>query len=128
MALTLGALAAATVEVFEDAIPGGEHGAILLATNELLELLEAAKVLPTAGVVATVLKNCVFRLFLNAGALAFALYETFESITHRKLGGHHGVALLAFMKTLRTIGLVRTQFKEKHKKKQEIAMMKEKEA
>jgi hypothetical protein len=113
--LAIGALAAAFVEVLEDITPGGEHGAVLLAINELLELLEHAHVIH--GRALTFLSNCYFRLTLSIGAFAFALYETVETMSHGKFGAHHGIAVLALMKTLRTAGILRSRFKNYGKKK-----------
>jgi putative NADH-flavin reductase len=106
-ALALAALWAAFVEVFQDTSPGGHHGAVLLATNELLELLEASRLL--RGRLLKVLKNQVLRLLLVGGAAALALVEALAPMSKGKLGAHHGVVLLALSKTLRCVGLLRDQ-------------------
>lgn len=109
--LALAGLVAAFLEVLEDASPGGHHGAVFLAVNELFELLEASRV--AKGRFLHVIENRVLRLALVSSAALFALTETLQSIGTKKLGAHHGVLLLAVSKMLRCIGLVRDQMKEK---------------
>ena len=109
--LALAGLSAALMEVLEDSSPGGHHGAVLLAVNELLELLEASRL--AKGRFLHVIRNQVFRLVLTGGATIFALIETVGSAATKKMGAHHGVLLLAISKTLRCIGLLREQVKEK---------------
>lgn len=109
-ALAIGALAAAAVEVLEDSRPGGHHGAVLLATEELLELLEASKI--ARGRVLRAIKNNLLRLTIVSGAMVVALIHTVRS-AGSGLGAHHGVAVLAISKTMRVLGLLREQFKQK---------------
>ena len=111
--LAVAALGAAFVEVMEDAKPGGHHGAVLLAINELLELLEEAKIV--TGRALLVLRNRVFRLALVGGATVVALMETIASIKTGQVGAHHGVLLLGCSKTLRCIGLIRGEYKRRTK-------------
>lgn len=106
------ALFAAGLEVIDDLSPGGHHGAVLLALNELMELLETSG--GAKGVVLRVLENTVLRLVIVAGATVAALAEVFGS-GQLKLGGHHGVAVLAACKTLRCVGLVRSAWSAKRK-------------
>ena len=106
--LSICALYAAALEVIEDLSPGGHHGAVLLAFNELLELLEQSGLVK--GFAMRVLENHVLRLIVVGGALTLALAEV---VGGWKLGGHHGVAVLAAVKTVRCIGLVRNAWREK---------------
>ena len=112
VSLSLAAIYASTLEVMEDIIPGGHHGAVLLAFNELLDLVRASKLM-CAGRAWEFLDNRFFRLFLAGGALLFALIETVGTAGCKKLGGHHGVAILAFAKTLRCVGLLQGRIKQK---------------
>lgn len=107
--LALAGLGAAFLEVMEDSSPGGHHGAVFLAVNELLELLEASRV--AQGRLLRVIENQVLRLFLVVSATLFAAIETFQSVG--KVGAHHGVLLLSVSKTFRCIGLLRGRLKEK---------------
>lgn len=112
VSLSLAALAAAFAEVWEDFSPGGHHGAVLLAINELLELLEQSRV--ARGRVLRGLKNSLFRIALLGGATILALVETVGDMGCKKLGSHHGVLILAFAKALRSVGLLNKQLKEKN--------------
>jgi hypothetical protein len=106
--LAIAGLWAALLEVMEDSRPGGHHGAVFLAVNELLELLQASRV--ARGRFLRVIENQVLRLFLVSGASLFATMETVRSFD--KVGAHHGVLVLAVSKTLRTIGLLQGRLKE----------------
>jgi len=110
MALSLGALAAALNEVFEDVTPGGHHGALLLAVNELLEILESSNIVK--GRVLTWMKKRVLRLSLLLGAFVCALLETVTTISEFKLYAHYGVLVLAFSRSLRVIGLMMEETEE----------------
>jgi hypothetical protein len=112
IALAVAALAAALVEVFEDVSPGGHHGAVLLAINELLEILETAR-LVKGQFLLHIMRNHLLRLAIVGGATAFALVEALSSVGSKKIGAHHGVLLLASSKTLRCLGLLRSRLKEK---------------
>uniref|UniRef100_A0A7S4HCM3 Uncharacterized protein n=1 Tax=Prymnesium polylepis TaxID=72548 RepID=A0A7S4HCM3_9EUKA len=109
-AATLCALAlfAAGLEVLEDLSPGGHHGAVLLALNELIELLVSSGLLigKIGSVVKMVLDNTLLKLAIVGGATAVALVEVFSS-GQLRLGGHHSVAILAVLKTLRCVGMLR---------------------
>ena len=114
MTLALGGLMAAFLEVFRDFRPGGHHGAVFLATNELCELLEESGV--AKGRVLKAVENRKFRLFLLLNATIFASIETvrdFLSVSAIKLGAHHGVLWLALSQMLRCIGMLRSEYKEK---------------
>lgn len=102
--LAIGALTAAALEVIEDVSPGGHHGAVLLAFNELFELIEGTR-LPL-GQLRAVLENHLLRVSFNVGAFVFAGIETVSALRADgfKLGGHHGVALLALSKLFKTLG------------------------
>ena len=107
--LSLAALSAATLEVMEDARPGGHHGAVFLAVNELLELLAASGL--ARGRFLKAIENHAFRLVLVASATILAAIEAAGSVG--KFGAHHGVLVLGLSKTLRCIGLLRDELKEK---------------
>ena len=114
--LTMGALLAAWVEVLEFARPGGHHGAVLLALNELIDLREEA----ARPVIVPILRRTVFRLTLVSGAAAVALFETVVAGTAKQaVGAHHGVLILGLAKTLRCVGLVRKERNELKEEKQE---------
>jgi len=107
--LAVGALLAAMVEVIEDSSPGGHHGAVLLAMNELIELAEEARILK--GRLLIIARNTAFRLCLAAGAIVFAAVETLKG--GRAVGtAHHGVLLLAIFKFLRVLGLLQEEVEE----------------
>ena len=108
-ALSMLALVAAMLEVISDLSPGGHHGAVLLAVNELSELLVASGL--AKGLLLRVLENVLVKLVLVAGAVIFAFAEVLGS-GQLKLGGHHGVLVLATAKTLRCIGLLRNAWRE----------------
>jgi hypothetical protein len=110
--LAVAALAAALVEIFQDLSPGGHHGAVLLASNELLEILETGR-LVKGRLLQKVIGNQLLRLAIVGGATALALVEALSSVGSRKIGAHHGVLLLASSKTLRCLGLLRHRLKEK---------------
>jgi len=118
-ALAFGGLMAALLEVVKDTRPGGHHGAVFLAMNELCELLAESRV--AKGRLLKVCENVKFRLFLLLNATLYALMETIRDVTAvgtTKLGGHHGVLWLALAKTFRCIGLLRQEGKE-YKEKEE---------
>ena len=101
-ALSLCALLAAAKEVAEDVEPGGHHGAVLLASTELLENLEAAGV-RCFGLVPLLLEAGVLRLVVAASATILAGLELVRDVRmgSLKVGGHHGVALLAGARLLK---------------------------
>lgn len=112
-ALAFGGLMAALLEVFKDSRPGGHHGAVFLAMNELCELLEESGV--AKGKFLRVCENVKFRLFLLLNATLYALVETIRDLRlvgTTKLGAHHGVLLLAISKTFKVIGALRSEAKE----------------
>ncbi|KAL3914666.1 MAG: hypothetical protein SGILL_006012 [Bacillariaceae sp.] len=114
--LSIGALLAAWVEVVEDARPGGHHGGVLLALNELIELREEAG----SKAFISFIRKPAFRLALVSGAVVMALWETISaSMTKKSLGAHHGVLFLGIAKTLRCVGLVRKDRDEVKEKKEE---------
>lgn len=108
-AFSLGALYAASEEVFSASRPNGAHGTLLLATNELIELLEGTSLIQ--GRALRFLQAKVLRLALVGGAFVCAFMETAQYIASGTLGAHHGVLLLAVAKILRSIGLIRQQLK-----------------
>lgn len=108
--LSLGALYAAFLEIFEDIKPGGHHGAIFLAINELIELLISSTTI-RKGNMRQILENHFFRASLVSCAAIFALVETLSST--RKIGAHHGVLILSISKLFRVLGMMRSEFKEK---------------
>lgn len=108
--LALAALGAAALEVVEDTKPGGHHGAVLLAVNELWELIDLSNILPKKW--RFLLKQHLLRLALVSGALIVALMESVEEGKMGKVGGHHGVAIFAFAKILRVVALMRSEVKE----------------
>lgn len=108
--LALGGLMAAFLEVFRDARPGGHHGAVFLATNELCELLEESRI--AKGRLLKVVENRRLRLFLLVNATIFAVVETIRDFSP-KLGAHHGVLWLALSQTMRCVGMLRSEYKEK---------------
>ncbi|KAL3898186.1 MAG: hypothetical protein SGARI_006736 [Bacillariaceae sp.] len=114
--LTVGALLAAWVEVVEDCRPGGHHGSLLLAVNELIELREDAG----ARAYIPFLRRASVRLAIVSGAVAMALWETvMAEVSKRSLGAHHSVLFLGIARILRCIGLARKDRNElKEKKKQ----------
>lgn len=107
--LAMAGLAAAVMEVMEDSRPGGHHGLIFLAGNELLEMLEQAKI--ARGKFLRAIENRILRLFLLLSATVFASIETIRSV-ETGLGAHHGVLMLGLSKTLRCVGLLRSTLKE----------------
>lgn len=112
-ALALGGLFAALVEVVNDYRPGGHHGAVFFAINELCELLEQSRI--AKGRLLRICENVKFRLFLLLNATLFALAETIrdaQMVGTTKLGAHHGVLWLALAKTFRCIGSLRSEAKE----------------
>lgn len=104
LGLSVAALGAALLEVVEDVAPGGHHGAVLLATHELIELSEAA-------LHRTLFHHRFFRLSLISGATILAAWEMIREGS--KLAGHHGVFLLAVSRLLRVLGQLRFQIGEK---------------
>jgi hypothetical protein len=92
--------------------PGGNHGAVLFAINELLELLFISSVV-RPGRTRGVLENQVLRLSLLSGASAVVLIETFSSFGG--MGAYYGVLLLAVSKLLRATGLLRDRIEKKEK-------------
>ena len=82
--------------------PGGHHGAVLLASTELLENLEAAGV-RCFGLVPLLLEAGVLRLVVAASATILAGLELVRDVRmgSLKVGGHHGVALLAGVRLLK---------------------------
>lgn len=112
-ALATGGLVAALLEVIQDSRPGGHHGAVFFAMNELCELLEESRI--AKGRLLKVCENVQFRLFLLLNATLFALVETIRDIRMAgttKLGAHHGVLWLALARTFRVIGSLRSEAKE----------------
>lgn len=108
--LACAALGAAALEVVEDSKPGGHHGALLLALNELWELIELSHIVPKKW--RFLLKQHLLRLALVSGALVVAVVETVEESKLGGVGGHHGVAMFAFAKILRVVALMRTEIRE----------------
>lgn len=94
------ALFAAGREVLADLSPGGHHGLFLLAFNELVETVEAAKL----GFGAVLESNAV-RFGVPLLAMAAAAKEVFDDAA-RKLGGHHGVLILAVGQLIKVLGTV----------------------
>jgi len=119
ISLALAGLTAAMMEVLKDITPGGHHGAVLLATNELFELLEASRIARRGSLLLKVVGNQILRLVVVAGATALALLETVVEYSAEKggssLGAHHGVLIFGLSKTLRCIGLLRSRFNNKPK-------------
>lgn len=120
----LAALYAATVEVIQDVVPGGHHGAMFLAMNELFELFVQSKLLkttiPGGTVLQTIFENTIVKLTLCSAALLAALCEIVRSGQfHFK--GHHGVAILALMKVIRCSSLVRDAWQQKQNKNKKNA-------
>ena len=112
-ALALGGLMAALLEVFRDTRPGGHHGAVFFAMNELCELLAESGV--AKGRLLKACENVKFRLFLLLNATLYALVETIGDVKllgTPNLGAHHGVLWLAIAKTFRVIGALRSERKE----------------
>lgn len=108
--LACAALGAAAMEVIEDTRPGGHHGAVLLAINELWELIELSHIVPKQW--RFILKQHLLRLALVSGALVVAVLETVEETKSGSIGGHHGVAMYALAKILRVVALMRTEIQE----------------
>lgn len=90
---------AASVEVVEDVAPGGHHGAVLLALNELLEIGESisANVLKRSWL-QEVFENRILRIAILLGAACLAALETFSSVAGKRIGAHYGVAVLSLLK------------------------------
>lgn len=106
------ALVAASLEVVEDLSPGGHHGAVLLALNELMELLASSHI--ASGFVLSVLESKLLKVLLAGGASFFALIEIFSSgQIHWR--GHHGVAVLALLKFVRCFSLAMVAWTTKGK-------------
>lgn len=118
--LACAALGAAAIEVIEDTRPGGHHGAVLLAINELWELIELAHIVPKRW--RFLLHQHLLRLALVSGALVVAVIETVEETKLGAVGGHHGVAMYAFAKILRVVALMRTEIRELSEVKEERAI------
>ena len=113
--LSIGALLAAWVEVVEDCRPGGHHGSVLLALNELIELREEA------GTPALIpfLRRASVRLAIVSGAVIMALWETVTAeVSKKSLGAHHSVLFLGIARILRCVGLARKDRNEIQKKAQ----------
>lgn len=108
-AVAAGALAAASLEVWRDAMPGGHHGVVALAMNELFLLLETSGLVK--GRALKLLQNQFVRLGVTAAATLFALVETF-SPPLSKLGAHHSVLVLAFLDAVKCIVLMRKQLQD----------------
>lgn len=111
--LAFGGLMAALLEVIKDSRPGGHHGAVFYAINELCELLEASGV--AKGRLRQVCKNVKFRLFLLLNATLYSMIETVldvKAVGRTKLGAHHGVLWLAIAKLFKVIGALRTEAQE----------------
>lgn len=111
VALAVGGLAAAIMEVVEDVRPGGHHGALFLAVNELLELLTASRI--ARGRLLHMIEKSVLRLLLLSSAVLLAGIETYRTIGGNQLGAHHGVLWLGACKTARCVGLLKGRLKEK---------------
>jgi hypothetical protein len=113
--LSLCALLAAWVEVMEDFRPGGHHGSVLLAVDELMEVRHQAG-RPTYF---PLLQRPSFRLLLVSGAVVAAVWEMIlDGVKKQRLGAHHGVLFLGLAKVLRSVGLVRKQKREMKEKKE----------
>lgn len=110
-ALSAAALYASASEVREDLFPlGGHHGAVFLALHDLNELLADSGL--ARGLLRRVVENRPLELFLLGGALASACYEVWDSEKNR-IGGHHGVAVLAALKTIQCLQSLRELRDEK---------------
>ena len=115
--LAFGGLMAAMLEVVKDSRPGGHHGAVFYAINELCELLEASGV--AKGRLRRLCENVKFRLFLLLNATLYSMIETvwdIKAVGRTKLGAHHGVLWLAIAKLFKVIGALRSEaheYKEK---------------
>jgi len=95
--LSVVALAASAKEVLEDVEPGGHHAAVLVALNDVFEDLEGAGI-ELFGLTALVLETGWFQLTVHGGAALLALLEVWGDVKGGdffKVGGHHGVALIA---------------------------------
>ncbi|GMI28667.1 hypothetical protein TeGR_g15258 [Tetraparma gracilis] len=105
------ALAAAFFELLTDLRPGGHHGTLFLAANELLEQLAfAANLSPTLAhspYVDGALHNPFVVGTLGLGALVAGVAEVVWGARHWKdVGAHHGVVVLGFLHALRGLGIV----------------------
>lgn len=110
VALAFGGLMAAMLEVVKDSRPGGHHGAVFYAINELCELLEYSGV--AKGRLLRVCENVKFRLFLLLNATLYSLIETIRDAKMAKIGAHHGVLWLAISKLFKVIGALRSEARE----------------
>ena len=98
----------------EDFRPGGHHGSVLLALNELIELREEA------GTPALIpfFRRASVRLAIVSGAVVLALWETIMAeVSKQSLGAHHSVLFLGIARVLRCIGLARKDRMELSEKK-----------
>ena len=112
--LALASLTAAVLEVVEDSSPGGHHGAVFLATYDLIDLLTESHIVVAAeeeNFKHKIAENHVLKLSLAVGATIFATWEAFRSLL--KLGAHHGVLILGLSKTFKCVGLWKDELKGK---------------
>jgi hypothetical protein len=129
--LALASLASAALEVIEDAKPGGHHGAVLLAMNELWELMELSDIVPISWR-RVLFQQHLLRLCLVTGALVVAIMEVYEDLfpssnnttaDTNSMGAHHGVTIFAISKILGVIALMRTEVREIEKEEEAMMMM-----
>lgn len=114
--LAFGGLLAALMEVIRDSRPGGHHGAVFLAINDLCSYLEESGV--AKGRLLQVCENYTFRLFLLLNATIYSAMETirdFKMIGTPKLGAHHGVLWLALSKTFKCIEKLESEYAKENK-------------
>ena len=109
--LATGALAAASLEVIKNSIPGGQHGTVFLATNDLIDQLEESQIVN--GQFLGLLQNHPFRISVSVGAAAAALAETVSHLEDWKIGAHHGVLVLALSRLAFSIGRMREEIESK---------------
>jgi hypothetical protein len=136
--LAMASLASAALEVIEDAKPGGHHGAVLLAMNELWELMELSDIVP-ASWRCVLFQQHLLRLCIVSGALVVAVMEVYEDLFPSSntlittnsmvpnMGAHHGVAIVAMAKILGVIALMRTEVREIEREEETIMSSSSKE-
>lgn len=91
---------------------------IFLAFHDILELLEESHLVTKIKPLEKTVDNSVLKLTLMGAALASAAVETIQSFVHKKVGAHHGVLLLAVMRTFSALGIFRRERKELKEKKE----------